>query len=225
MPVRTLPLHPRAALAHLRSADPVMGRVIDAVGRFNLPVREPSLHLLCASVIGQSISLRAADSILARFDALLGGPESLDPHRLLAVGQEDLRALGLTAGKARALHGLAELWERERWSPARLAALDDAAVTGGLVAVKGIGPWTAKMFLIFGLRRPDVLPVEDLGLREGLRVMHGLRERPSIAEAGRLAACWSPWATVGTVYAWNLLMKQANGSLAGESGWWRDPSR
>ncbi|MDK2973504.1 MAG: DNA-3-methyladenine glycosylase [Candidatus Sumerlaeota bacterium] len=211
---------PRAALAHLRAADPAMERAIAAVGKFALPEREATLHLLCASVIGQSISVKAAEKIVGRFSERVGDPTRLTPTKLLATSEAELQALGLTRGKACALHGLGELWRRERWTSAKLDRLPDEEIAGKLVAVKGIGPWTAKMFLIFGLRRPDVLPFEDLGLREGLRVIHGLEQRPTPEETKRLAAPWAPWSTVGTVYVWCFLMKLKGETLAGEHGWW-----
>lgn len=223
MPARApvpLPSRPIKAIAHLRASDPVIRRAIDAVGRFALPERPADLHMLCSTVIGQSISLRAAESVVARFSAAVGGRGELTPGRILAHGEEDLRALGLTRTKAGAIRALAELWQREDWSPEKLARLGDTDVTARLTSVKGVGPWSAKMVLIFGLRRPDVLPFEDLGLREALRVMHGLDARPDTARTRELAAAWTPWSTVGTVYAWQFLLKARNESLDGEHGWW-----
>jgi DNA-3-methyladenine glycosylase II len=169
----------------------------------------------------QQLSTKAAGTIWGRVEVLLG---KVTPKAVLAADFDSLRACGMSRPKISHIRSIAEAVESGALNLKRVAKASDAEAQAELVAVKGIGPWTAKMFLIFGMRRPDVLPVEDLGLREGLRVIHGRAERPSMAEAGRLAARWSPWATVGTVYAWNFLMKQGNASLAGESGWWRDPA-
>ncbi|MBX3730577.1 MAG: DNA-3-methyladenine glycosylase 2 family protein [Candidatus Sumerlaeia bacterium] len=215
-----LPRSPRRAVAHLRAADPAMERVIEAVGPFALPERPADLHLLCASVIGQSLSIRAAETIVGRFSAAVGERGALRPESVLACPVEQLQALGLTRGKASAIRGLAEAWMRHGWSPEAFAAMDDGEVARQLTRVKGVGPWTARMFLIFGLRRPDILPVDDLGLREALRVIHGLEARPDAADSTALAASWTPWSTVGTVYAWQYLLLQRQASLTGEHGWW-----
>lgn len=215
-----LPLRPRKAVEHLRAADPALGKAIDLVGPFSMPAREANLHMLCASVIGQSISIRAAERIVARFSQVVGEPDALTPEAVLARSVEELRELGVTRGKAAAIRSLAELWEREKWTPVVVRDLPDAVLMERLTAIKGIGPWTAKMFLIFGLRRPDVLPEEDLGLRDALAQLRQLPERPSQRETVELCACWRPWRTVGTVYAWQYLLKRRGTTLETAYGWW-----
>jgi methylated-DNA-[protein]-cysteine S-methyltransferase len=215
-----LPANPRRAIEELSAADKLLGRAIKQLGPFPLPQRPADLHLLCASIIGQSISMKAADSIVARFTERAGPRVSLTPERVLAIPEEELKALGLTWGKANALHGLARVWAEQGWQDdAVLRRSPDDAITSALCTVKGIGPWTAKMFLMFGLRRPDVLPQEDLGVREGLRLLDGAAERPSPKEVVARAVAWRPWRTVASVYLWQVVAKDREQSLEG-GGWW-----
>jgi len=204
-PMTPIPKVPKAATTHLRRVDPKMERLISEAGRFRLNPCEPDLHLLCASVIGQSISMKAADKLVERFTARVGAPGKLQPKDVLRFSAEELKSIGLTTTKAGALRGLAELWQEKDWTTAKVQQVPDADLVEALTTVRGIGPWTAKMFLIFGLRRPDVLPHEDLGLREGLRRMHGLGERPDRRVTEALTEAWSPWRSVGTVYVWQHL--------------------
>lgn len=215
----SLPAAPRAALAHLRRVDPALGRALDAGVRFRLPERAPTLHMLCRSVIGQSISLAAAQRIVERFSARFGDEEALDPALLSATPVEEVRALGLTTTKAAAIRELAHVWAAQGWTPDSVVVVPDEELMANLTAIRGIGPWTVKMFLIFGLRRPDVLPFEDLGLREGLRILDRAGERPTPRATIARTKCWAPWRTVGTVLAWQAVMHARGGDLAG-GGWW-----
>jgi len=198
-----------------------MASAIAAVGAFPLPVRPATLHLLACAIIGQSISLSAAERIAGRFSEAFGDGASLSSRRLAVADESELRGLGLTAGKARALRGAARLWEHEGWPHDGPVRVPDGEVAGRLTSVPGIGPWTAGMFLIFGLRRADVLPTGDLGLRVAVQMLYGLGERPDPASLERIAEPWRPWRTVGTVYAWQWLMKRRGQTLSGEYGWWR----
>ncbi|MBI5155563.1 DNA-3-methyladenine glycosylase 2 family protein [Candidatus Poribacteria bacterium] len=218
--INRLPANPRRAIADLSRADSRIAHAIKTVGKFSLPQREPTLHMICSSIIGQSISVLAAEKIVSRFSASLGGPRELTPARILDHGEKRVKEFGLTATKAGAICSVAGLWQEERWSPEALLAADDEELEKKLTSIRGIGPWTAKMIFIFGLRRPDVLPFEDLGLREGLRRLHALDERPDVKTTKELAARWAPWRTVGTVYVWQYLMREENMDLSGGSGWW-----
>lgn len=203
--MKRLPENPRAAIAHLRSADPALARAIDAVGPFRLPNNPANLDELCRSIIGQQLSVVVASAIEKRFTALVGDLGSQPASHLLNFSVEQLRAVGLSNAKARTVHALAEFWVAENLTEERLAEMPDDELIALLTQVKGIGPWTVKMFLIFCLRRPDVLPQEDLGLRAGLRKVHGLSEMPTQKEVPTLAAPWGPWSTVGTWYCWQYL--------------------
>jgi DNA-3-methyladenine glycosylase II len=216
-----LPANPRKAIEHLRAVDLHMARAIDAVGPFNLRRREANLHLLCASIIGQSISIKAAASIVGRFNENVGEPEGLTPGHILAKSEDELKSLGVNRMKATAMLGLANVWQREQWTPAIVRDLPDDVLVDKLTQVRGIGPWTVKMFLIFGLRRPDVMPHEDLGFIEGLRRMRGLKERPKKrADIEAITACWRPWRTVGVIYAWQYLLAENAVDLDTAGGWW-----
>lgn len=217
-----LPANPRKAIEHLRAADPHLARAIDAVGPFKLRAREANLHLLCSSIIGQSISIKAAASIVGRFNEQVGGAEKLTPKRVLAKTEDELKSLGVNRTKAGALLGLAEVWQREKWTPSIVRDLPDDVLIEKLTQVRGIGPWTVKMFLIFGLRRPDVMPHEDVGFLEGLRRMRGLDERPKKrTEIEAMTECWRPWRTVGVIYGWQYLLCEDRGvDLDTAGGWW-----
>lgn len=203
--MKRLAENPRAAIAHLRSADPALARAMDAVGPFRLTSNPANLDELCRSIIGQQLSVVVASAIEKRFSALVGDLSRKPPTHLLKFSVEQLRAVGLSNAKARTVHALAEFWAAEELTEERLAAMPDDELIALLTQVKGIGPWTVKMFLIFCLRRPDVLPQEDLGLRAGLRKIHGLGEMPTQKEVPALAAAWGPWSTVGTWYCWQYL--------------------
>jgi len=197
-----------------------MARAIDVVGPFKLREREANLHLLCSSIIGQSISIKAAASICGRFDDLTGGAATLTPRRVLAHGEDELRAIGLNRMKAIAIRGVAELWQREKWTPAVVRDMPDDALAECLTQVHGVGPWTVRMFLIFGLRRPDVMPHNDIGFLEGLRRIRGMDERPDRRQTEALTDPWRPWRTVGVIYAWRYLLHADAVDLDSAGGWW-----
>lgn len=202
---KPLPRNPRKAIAELSAVDPALARAIQAVGPFRLPKRPATLHQLCREVIGQQLSVIVAAKIGERFTALVGEDGQCTPGRLLKVTPEDLRACGLSRAKITTVHGLAEFWHRERLTGEKLGAMPDEELIDHLTQVKGIGPWTVKMFLIFSLNRPNVLPQEDLGLRAALRRIDNLGEMPAQKEVLERCQIWAPWSTVATWYAWASL--------------------
>lgn len=195
------------ALRHLKKADPRLAEVIAAVGPCRLERREDRFGTLVASIVSQQISTKAAASILERLHVAAGRP--LEPGRLVGLGEEALRACGLSAGKARYVLNLAAAVSE---GSAPLDAFDDGwddeAIIASLTAIKGIGVWTAHMFLIFALNRPDVLPVGDLGVRMALKNLFGLVELPNPSECTALAEAWSPHRTVASWYLWRSLEKR-----------------
>ncbi|MDX2175631.1 MAG: DNA-3-methyladenine glycosylase 2 family protein [Candidatus Sumerlaeia bacterium] len=209
-----LPASPRKALDHLRASDPALDAAIDRVGPFALEAHEPTLHAFCVEIIGQQLSVTAASAIARRFSDRFGRGDSFDPDAVVAAPVEELRALGLSNAKARTVPGLCQFWREHRLTPERARRMSDAELLALLTQVKGIGPWTVKMFLIFALRRPDVLPEEDLGLRAGLQLMRGLPEPPAQKAVPAMTAHWAPWRTVGTWYAWGLLRVHRQDKLA-----------
>jgi DNA-3-methyladenine glycosylase II len=199
------------AVAQLREADPVLRGVIDSVptlgargGRRGV---SPDDHYgaLVRAIIGQQLSTQVArvmnDRLLERYD---GRPPT--PAEVLAEEPEELRAaIGLSRAKVTFLRSLAEHVEDGSLELERMGSLPDEDVIAELVAVKGIGEWTAHMFLIFHLERPDVLPVGDLGVRAAIRDAYGLQELPGPAEMERIATPWRPHRSTAARFLWRSL--------------------
>lgn len=194
-----------AAVAALRSADPVLSDVIGRVGDFR-PSHEPDLWwALVDAIASQQLSVKAASTILGRVRALGADGAAPGPAELLALADEELRACGLSRAKAAYVKDLARRFESGALRPERIASLEDEAVIAELTAVKGVGRWTAEMVLIFSLGRPDVLPVDDLGLRSAVQRAFGLAERPTPAEVLRMGDRWRPYRSLATLYLWRSL--------------------
>jgi DNA-3-methyladenine glycosylase II len=194
-----MPIDYTEALAHLNAADPVLAAIIAAVGPCTLAAERRGLNELVRSIIAQQISVQAAATIMARLEAQLG---ELSPATLLTRSPEELRALGLSGQKVRYLHDLAERVATGALDIDGLAQLDDEAVIAALVQVRGIGCWTAEMYLIFALGRLDVLPVDDLGLRQSAQQFYVLPAPPSAAALRAIAEPWRPYRSVASWYLW-----------------------
>ncbi len=200
-----------AADAHLRRADPVMGRLIDGYGG-PLPLerdargRPAELYgALVRSIAGQQLSVKAAAAIYARLTARFGG-RTPTAEEILADDPEDLRAAaGFSRAKVTYLRSLAEHVLDGRLHLDRLAELPDEEVVAELTEVRGVGEWTAHMFLMFTLHRPDVLPVGDLGVRNAVQRSYGLERPPGPAELTALAEPWRPHRTRASLYLWRSL--------------------
>lgn len=198
------------AVAHVRAADPKLGRVIDAAGAANVLAlkKTPSIFgALAEAIVYQQLSGKAAATIYGRVCALFPraphGPTAEHVHR---VADERLRGAGLSAAKVAALKDLARR-ERAGEIPtlAEARAMDDAAIVERLTAVRGIGRWTAEMLLIFRLGRPDVLPVDDYGVRKGFALAQRKRELPTPQALARYGERWRPYRTVASWYCWRAL--------------------
>ena len=197
------------AMEHLKAADPVMAGIVDRVGPLDLEARrrgrpEDSYGALVRSITGQQLSVKAARTIYLRVADLYGG-RTPTPVELIATDPEDLRTAGLSYAKAAYLRDLAERVEDGRLELERFPELDDATVSAELTAIKGVGQWTADMFMMFHLGRPDVLPVGDLGIRNAARLEYRLRKLPSPDRLRRLARPWRPYRTLACVYLWESL--------------------
>jgi DNA-3-methyladenine glycosylase II len=201
---------PPRPLAHLRRSDPVLAAVIDAVGPNGLGdprAGRPADHYgaLVRAIVGQQLSTKAARSIFLRLTERFDG-RTPTPQEVLADDPEALRAAaGLSRAKVGYLRSLAEHALSGELELERLDELDDERVTAELVAVKGLGVWTAQMFLMFHLQRPDVLPVGDLGIRRAIERAYGLDDLPDAAEIERIAAPWRPHRTLACRYLWRSL--------------------
>jgi len=203
----------RRALAHLRDADPVLARLIDAAGRLpdarhGRPEREDHYGALVRSITGQQLSVLAARAIYGRLIARFGGRPPT-PAEILADDPEELRAAaGLSRAKVSYLRSLAEHVISGELELERLDDLPDEQVIAELVAVKGLGVWTAHMFLMFHLERPDVLAVGDLGIRRAIERAYRLDGLPDAATIETIAEPWRPYRTLACRYLWRSLQNE-----------------
>lgn len=198
---------PDAAVAHLSRADATLARIIDAVGPFTLRPRAGSYRMLARAIFFQQLAGPAARAILNRVLALLDTDDErfFTPEQILAVSDEQIRAAGLSRQKLAYLRDLSHKFASGLLNDGEFADADDEEVIRGVSSVKGIGRWTGEMFLIFSLGRPDVLPVDDLGVRRAFQQAYRLPELPSPEEMRRIAEPWRPYRTVGTWYMWRSL--------------------
>ncbi len=203
----------RKALTHLRKADPVLAELIEDLGPRGLDDgRDGSPHdhygTLVRAIVGQQLSTKAAASIFGRLTERYGG-RTPTPEEVLAAEPEELRAAaGLSRGKVSYLRSLAEHVLDGELELERLEELEDDQVVAELVAVKGLGVWTAQMFMMFHLQRPDVLPVGDLGVRRAIERAYGLPDMPEAAEMETLAEPWRPYRTLACRYLWRSLRNE-----------------
>ena len=198
----------KEAIVHLREADPVMRAIIDQVGAYRIQFRDPDFETLVKSIVYQQLSGRVAGVIFGRVTDAAGG--RLTPEGILKLRPVRMRTLGLSGQKTAYIRDLARHARDGRVAFEELARLPDEAVIERLTEVKGIGVWTAHMFLIFALRRPNVLPTGDLGIRTAIRKAYGLLELPKPAEMETLSEPWRPYRTVASWYLWRSLEPDAN---------------
>lgn len=197
-------IDPAAAARHFRKVDPVIHGVFKQVGPCTLKPQRDRFNMLVRSIISQQISTSAARSIRAKLEALIA-PEKVSPEVLSRLTFEQLRSAGLSSQKATYLHDLAAKAADGTVQLKTVGRKSDEEIIAELIQVKGIGRWTAQMFLIFSLGRPDVFPPDDLGIKVALRNLYGLAELPTKAEAHALAAPWTPHSTFATWYLWRSL--------------------
>lgn len=193
-----------AAERHLRRRDPVLRQVIRQVGPCTYPLRRDRFGSLARSIVYQQISGAAASTILGRLMAALPGGK-LEPARLAAFTPEQFRLAGISKQKAGYLKSLAELSLSGDLRLSQIGRLSDDDIIAELTQVKGIGVWTAQMFMMFSLGRPDVLPWDDLGVRQAIRKLYRLDEMPTRADSERIAEPWRPYASAASWYCWRSL--------------------
>ncbi len=192
----------------LAARDPVLRRLVASFQETHLARRGEPFTVLARAIVGQQISVKAAQSIwdrVARATGATGTVITLDPGRVRRTRMTTLRRAGLSERKATYLRDLAQHFESGRLDPREWPALDDEALIARLVDVKGIGRWTAEMFLIFHELRPDVLPVDDIGLIRAVALHYGDGARMSTTELRAFGARWAPWRSVATWYLWRSL--------------------
>jgi DNA-3-methyladenine glycosylase II len=190
------------ACAHLMKKDRVMKRLIPQCGDACLQSRGDAFTTLARSIVGQQISVKAAQSVWERFILL---PRKLTPTNVLKLKVDDMRAAGLSARKVEYLVDLALHFDNGAVHVKTWEKMDDEAIIAELVAIRGIGRWTAEMFLIFYLMRPNVLPLDDVGLINGISQNYFSGEPVSRSDAREVAEAWAPYRSVATWYIWRSL--------------------
>jgi DNA-3-methyladenine glycosylase II len=191
------------ATLHLRAADPVMAKIIERVGPCQLAMREPTFETLARSITFQQLSGKAAGTIFGRLQKAVG--RRFTASGFLKLTPEELRACGLSRQKIASLTDLAERVARREIKFRSLGTLEDEAIIELLSEVRGVGVWTAQMFLIFALQRPNVMPLADLGIRNAVRKAYGLADMPNAAELARIAEKWHPYCSIASWYLWRSL--------------------
>jgi DNA-3-methyladenine glycosylase II len=197
----------KQAILHLKQADPVLAEIIGRVGEYRIQFREPEFATLVRSIVYQQLSGRVAAVIHGRLEAALAG--SVTPAGILKLRPERMRKLGLSAAKTAYIRDLARHTRDGSVIFEELPDLPDQEVIERLTQVKGIGVWTAHMFLIFALRRNNVLPTGDLGIRNAIRKAYALEEVPLPKDVESIAARWHPYCSVASWYLWRSLDGQA----------------
>ena len=196
----------RKAVAHLKKVDPVMRQVITTLGSYKGWPPSVGTHFdaVCRSIVFQQLSGKAAGTIHGRFQGLFGGKTPL-PAELAATSDEQLRSIGLSRQKSAYLKDLGSRVALGELPIESLHELGDEDIIAALTQVKGIGRWTAQMFLMFRLGRPDVLPELDLGVQKGIQRAYRLRKLPTPERVKKIGAKWAPYRTIGSWYMWRLV--------------------
>ncbi len=194
------------AIRHLKTVDPVLAAVIERVGKCTLVPRTEGTHFdyVVRSIVYQQLSGKAAGTIHGRFLNLLDHKRPVAPQ-ILKIAEPELRKVGLSGQKAKYIRSVAEQTHSGELAIEKLHELPDDEIIEALTRIKGVGVWTAQMFLMFRLGRPDVLPVNDLGIQKGVQLAYGLRKLPKPDRVQKIGKKWAPYRTVGSWYMWRLL--------------------
>jgi DNA-3-methyladenine glycosylase II len=193
----------RKAILHLKKADPVLAGIIERVGAYKIRYREPVFETLVRAIVFQQLSGKAAAAIYSRLAAVTGEP--VTPEAVLRMTPQKMRSLGLSRQKTEYIRDLAGRTASGELDFTACHGLDDEEVIRRFTAVKGIGVWTVHMFLIFALRRPNVLPIGDLGVRAAIRKAYGMQQMPKPSDVARIGEPWSPYCSVASWYLWRSL--------------------
>jgi DNA-3-methyladenine glycosylase II len=193
----------KKALDHLKSADVLLASIIERVGPYNMSYREPTFEALARAIVYQQLSTKAAATIYGRLQEAAGGP--ISPENIQQLSVPEMRQAGLSKQKIGYIRDLAEHAISGKVEFARLPEMSDEEVIVALTDIKGIGVWTAHMFLIFALRRPNVLPVGDLGIRMAIKQLYKKRKMPLPKDIEKLAKGWHPYCSIASWYLWRSL--------------------
>jgi len=193
----------RKAVNHLKNSDPILRAIIERVGPCRMEFGEPEFHSLAEAIVYQQLNGKAAVTIFKRFAALAGEP--LTPEGILKLTDEQMRGVGLSKQKSSYLKDMAERAVRGELDFGRLPEMTDDEVIKHLTQVMGVGVWTAHMFLMFTLKRPNVLPTGDLGVQTAIKKHYRKRKLPKPAQMEKIAKPWEPYRSVACWYLWRSL--------------------
>jgi DNA-3-methyladenine glycosylase II len=193
----------RKAINHLKKSDPILRAIIERVGPCRMEFGEPVFHSLAEAIIYQQLNGKAAVTIFNRFATLAGEP--VTPEGILKLTPENMRAVGLSKQKSSYLFDMAERASRGELDFTRLPDLTDEEVIKHLTQVKGVGVWTAHMFLMFTLKRPNVLPTGDFGIQMAIKKHYGKRKLPKPLQMEKIARPWEPYRSIACWYLWRSL--------------------
>jgi DNA-3-methyladenine glycosylase II len=193
----------RKAIYHLKKSDPILRAIIENVGPFRMEYGQPTFHSLAESILYQQLNGKAAATILKRFTESAGDP--LTPEGILKLSDEQLRAVGLSKQKSSYLRDLSAKTQSGLLNFEKLLAMEEADVIEHLTQVKGVGVWTAHMFLIFTMRRPDVLPTGDYGIQVAMKKHYRKRKLPKPKDMEKIARPWSPYRSIACWYLWRSM--------------------
>jgi len=193
----------RKAINYLKRSDPVMRGIIERVGVCRMEYGEPTFHHLAESIVYQQLNGKAAETIFKRFTVAAGSP--VTPKGILKLSEQQMRAVGLSKQKSSYLRDLAAKTESGQLDFAKLQVMEEADVIEHLTQVKGVGVWTAHMFLMFTMRRPDVLPTGDYGIQMAMQKYYRKRKLPRPKDMEKIAKAWSPYRSIACWYLWRSL--------------------
>jgi DNA-3-methyladenine glycosylase II len=193
----------RKAVAHLKGCDPILGSLVEKVGACRMKFGPPEFHSLAEAIVYQQLNGKAAVTIFNRFAALAGEP--LMPAGILKLSDQQMRGAGLSKQKTAYLRDMAERAQRGELDFSKLHTFTDNEVISHLTQVKGVGVWTAHMFLMFTLQRPDILPTGDFGVRMAMKKLYRKRKLPDPEQMEKIAKSWQPYRSVACWYLWRSL--------------------
>ena len=194
----------KKAITHLKRADPIMAGIIERVGPCRMTYTDPIFESLARSIVYQQLSGKAAATIFGRLVAAVRG-EPLTRKKILRLGFEEMRSIGLSTQKATYIRDLAEKTAAREVVFEKFGSMADEDILTTLTKVKGIGVWTVQMFLMFSLRRPDVLPCGDLGIRNAVQKAYGLDGPATVSQIEEIGGLWRPHCTIASWYLWRSL--------------------
>lgn len=193
----------RQAINHLKKSDPVLAAIIQRIGPFRMEYGQPDFHSLAEAIVYQQLNGKAAVVIFDRFADLAGKP--LTPQGILRLTDEQMRSVGLSKQKSSYLRDMAERAASGQLDFSKLHELPDEEVIKHLTQVKGVGVWTAQMFLMFTLKRPNILPTGDFGVRMAIKKHYSKRKLPNPAQMAKIAKPWEPYRSIACWYLWKSM--------------------